>query len=591
MLDQQDIMDRPTTTQVTAWIALLCLAVLVSLSSYQSFQVGTYQDDASYVVLARSLITSDRYGMVNVPGEPKPGKYPFAYPLLLSVVMRLFPDNETALKLPSLIATGLNAALLFWGWRYLSQRKSYWWAVVLAGLYALSPITVSFTRMVMSEPIFTTFCLLSLILASQYAQGRQKRWWSAAMALALTLTVYTRSVGIVLVAVVLGYLLFVKGRAFWRQIALIMAQVMILLAAVVILTPVELRDLLPMEYLKDENARVLVAPFPDDSSNSGAPVTPPGDTGDITTVAVPTVNWDEKVRIMRDLLFWGVRQHLGSDIRAIALPIGGGVQEQMYADRMGIPWLPSALGYVVSALVIAGLLRGFVQEGPGPSLFLTFAALYLVALFLWIWMDPRLLYPIQPQIQFGFLLGLQAPFTWVRRRVGKTLTPPNLGRLANAASVANVAVVLALAVISTYKSLQIEDSRLHAGDLRMRTDWFRANTPASATIMTEAPEIDYLYSGRKAVSYPPLPIPPDQLDHYAQGRSIDYILIAPAIQWQAYYAPVYSPSTALLLPELERLVAARQARMVYARNADHVQVFQLMPGSATAEEVALWQRP
>jgi hypothetical protein len=76
--------------------------------------------------------------MINIPGEPAAGIFPFAYPLFLTPLIRAFPENIDALKIPSLLATISIATVLFWGWGWLSKSKSYWWALAITGLYAHS---------------------------------------------------------------------------------------------------------------------------------------------------------------------------------------------------------------------------------------------------------------------------------------------------------------------------------------------------------------------------------------------------------------------------------------------------------------------
>ena len=66
--------NTPNKMQVAIWGAFIVVAVILSLNDYQSFQLGTYRDDAFYTVLAQSLVHSDQYGLINVPGE-QPGDW------------------------------------------------------------------------------------------------------------------------------------------------------------------------------------------------------------------------------------------------------------------------------------------------------------------------------------------------------------------------------------------------------------------------------------------------------------------------------------------------------------------------------------
>ena len=52
---------------------------------------GVYHDDAIYVITAKAIAQGDGYRLVNLPNSPKQTKYPILYPLLLSVIWKIFP--------------------------------------------------------------------------------------------------------------------------------------------------------------------------------------------------------------------------------------------------------------------------------------------------------------------------------------------------------------------------------------------------------------------------------------------------------------------------------------------------------------------
>jgi 4-amino-4-deoxy-L-arabinose transferase-like glycosyltransferase len=558
-----DSTDKPTRIQITVWVGLVVAMIFLSLVNYQAYQLGTHFDDSRYVILAQSLISSSQYGMINAPGQPGPGKYPFGYPFFLVPPIILFPGNSDALKLPSLIATIMNIAILFWGWRWFSKSKSYWWAIAIAGLYGLSPVTIDHTRRAMSEPIFTTFCLLAIVLAEQATQRKQNRWWSLSMGVALMFAIFTRTIGIVLMASIFAYLLLVKGKGYWKEIAVTLAQMVILLGLIVLATPVQLRDLLPLEYLRDYSARLLVLPI----TGSGAISPEINDSPVVGIHPAPSANWNQKVNLVRNMLIVAIRQHIGKDIRAVALPIGGGEREQELADAFGIPALPSVFGILVALLVIFGLIRLFTQER--LSLFLSFAVLYFAAILFWDWNDLRLLYPIQPQIHLGLLSALEGIVFFASSAVGRILSRPKVRNL-----VFTTLVVMLMAG-STYKSLLLDDSRLHAGDIELRSSWLRANSVLSDIVMTEAPETDYLYSGRKTVPYPDSVSSLGELEDYLVEHRVDYILVAPQIKWQTIYRPEYSDATTHVLPFLVELSSEKHIKLVYTSDQDLVKVFQV----------------
>jgi hypothetical protein len=529
------------------------VTLVLALGNYQTYLLGTHFDDARYVILARSLVISDQYGMINAPGDPPTGKYPFVYPLLLTPFILLFPHNPDALKFLSLIATALNLSLLFWGWRWFSRTRSYWWGLAIAALYGLAPMTIDLTRRVMSEPVFTTFVLIAIILAERAARKPPERWWSFAMSAALVGVLFTRSIGIVLIACIFFYLILKRGKSFARQLALVVALMAVIAGGIIATTSVQLRDLLPSEYLKDENARLLLAPVTDGiPSEDGA--TP------VVTAAPP--DWAQKVKtvVIDFILIYGIERHFGKDLRVIAFPLGGGDREEAFAAWLGLPFLPLLLGYTISAFVLFGWFRQFRQDG--LTLLNLFGAVYLATLFLWVWDDPRLLYPIQPQIHFGFLLGIEALVLLIATRA----------RIDARAGIAGIAI--ALIAIAAFKDTQIEDSRLHTGDIRARTTWLAQNASPSALILTEAAEIDYLYSERKTLTYPAV-ASSAQLEEFLLTRKIDYVVIAPFIHWQSRYKPEYSDAALNFRAWADELTARQRATLVYSSEPELIRVYQI----------------
>ncbi len=537
------ISDSPTWQHAALWGAMLVVATLLSLRGYQSFQLGVYNDDSVYTILAKSLAQSGAYGLINSPGQPAQSAFPFGYPLLLSPFAFLFPGNLDALKALSLFATLLNAALIFWGWRYFSKRKSFWWALAVAGLYLFSPLTISHTRMVMSEPVFTTFCLASMILAEQAVRRTPGRWWSVMTSFALFFVIFTRSVGIVLVAIIFAYLLIIKGKAIWNQLALVVLETLVLVGVLVAISPIGLAALLPVRYI-DSLARY-------------------GSSAQVSDAQAVPVNYS---RIRYQLRT--IERHLEADIPGIVIPVQS-QSAQALANRIGIPSLPLVLGFLVSGLIALGYLRWF--DGEGLSVIRLFPVLYMGVLTVWTWVDPRLLYPIQPQLQFGFLLGIEGILFPIRLFQDRIAPLRHWGKLIPAL------IAAGLLSVFIYQSFRIDDSRSHVGDLFARTRWFGSNSVASDIIMTEQPQTDFIYSGRKTVPYPESLSSPEDLEVYLGKNNITYILIGPQIAWQPIYAPSYSNRTSSLLTLVENLRLDNRLRLVYSSPRDLIQILKVEP--------------
>jgi len=563
---------KPTLIQV---IVLLCLGIavaLVSLQDFGAYQLGTHIDDSGYVVLARSLLYSDHYGMMNLPGEPGVAKYPFGYPLFLASILAVH-DNLDALKWISLIATLLNMSLLFWGWRWLSKSRSYWWAVAIAGMYGLSPMTMGHTRRIMSEPVFLTFSLITIILAERAAYGKLNILSRVALGVSLVFTVYTRTIGLVLVALALAYVVFFRRGKAWSELAVVLTSSAMLLILIVAATPVRLRDLLPLEYLKDTNARIVTMPFT--STGSSDTITPSQGAKPPAAKA-----YEMPVsRVIYNLLRYGIEQHFGSDIRAVAFPLGGGDREKQLGKAIGLPALPSISGLLVGVLVSLGFFRLLATER--FSLFLCFAGVYFLVLLLWVWDDPRLLYPVQPQIHWSSLAVFESGMVWLAAHVKKAkLRIPILN---STPSIPLVALVLLLLASFSFKSAQIHDSRINAGDLNIRSNWLLANVRESAVVMSEAPEVDYIYTGKKTVPYPSDMSSAKTVDDYLAGYQVQFILVAPQIKWYPNYKPQYSKSTLSILVLLDELESKGRISLIYSLEKAMVKVYRVEPSRRSFE--------
>src|SRR5581483_11534195 len=240
---------RPTRLQIVIWLVLVTLGLGLALRDYDSFQLGVFHDDASYTVLAHSVVESHTFGFINSPAHsPPPGRFPVGFPLLLAPIVYFFPTQPELLKLVSLAATLATATLLFWGWHRFSRTTSYWWALALLGVYLTAPATVNFTRMVMSEAVFGAFCLAAMFVAER---GRTRSFRIPELVLLSVLSffvIFIRTIGLVFIPVLFVYLLVTRGRSAWRDLALWCAGIFILIGVALAVTPIQPRNLIPLQY-------------------------------------------------------------------------------------------------------------------------------------------------------------------------------------------------------------------------------------------------------------------------------------------------------------------------------------------------------
>ncbi|MDF1667444.1 MAG: hypothetical protein P1V97_37210 [Planctomycetota bacterium] len=174
--------------------------------------VGSFQDDALYLDMARSLGQGTAFVSESLPGQPSLGKYPVFHPLLLSSFYLFGEPSITALLLfQSLIFASFLALLI---------------NVILPLLKLKAPERLAIFAVLVSHDIFlqamfsllseSLFCLLlcaqfcSLIQLLKKSEPNQNWTWPALFTVVSFLACLTRSVSLVLLPFLILYLLYRK---------------------------------------------------------------------------------------------------------------------------------------------------------------------------------------------------------------------------------------------------------------------------------------------------------------------------------------------------------------------------------------------
>lgn len=200
--------DRSLLVLVLALFAFIGAAIL----SFSNFQVGTFTDDATYVVLARSLARGEGFALGNFPAPIPESTFPPGYPLLLVPLAYLWPQSFLPMQVASIMAT-LGTIFIFWMMSSdrsvikLSQAATY----VAVFLFALHPWVVGSSSMVMSEAAYTALSLVTILTLWQLERFVKWRWpLLILLAVLLNLGIAVRTVGFSLVIASLFYLLIVR---------------------------------------------------------------------------------------------------------------------------------------------------------------------------------------------------------------------------------------------------------------------------------------------------------------------------------------------------------------------------------------------
>lgn len=532
--------ELPSKLQVGIFGILLILILILSLSNDNSFQLGTYMDDASYAVLAQSIAFSETYGLINVPGKPLPVRYPPGFPILLSPFARLFSNNMNSMQVLSLLATLLNASLLFFGWPYLCQNKSYWWGLIIATLYSISPTAISHTHMVMSEPAFTTFTLAALILVEKYL-SRNGKLPIFLLGVVTSFAYLIRSVGIIIWFAIMARIIFTRSpKESIKLLGYLVSGGITLIIIVVLLTPVAIPDLIPLEYLNQLFNPQLWA------------------QNQVKNAFIP--------RLLSAFL-----NYIGQHLREAVIPIGGGQRELELGRRFGLANLPLLTGLIIGCLILLGIFAFLSKQGVTQTVLL-FEVLYFSVILLWPWREKRFLYPILPFLYYHLLMGILL----VVNRL-KSIKPlsSNTNRLLSHICVG--ITIFALFLISLYKGINNNQPDVkHTRDLQTGTLWLKKNSPKDALIMAQQPQSIYIYSERKTIDYS-YTLDLTELEKEIHEQHIDYILVAPQLEWRADGSLAYDEYTRkAFLPFLNTLTEEALLKLVYEAKKDMVKIYQVI---------------
>lgn len=538
----------PNLLSTSVWIALTVLTIVLIARNVGTHQLGALWDDASYVVLARSLSEAAQYGHMSYPGTPLPTRYPFGFPLVLAAV------SDGARSLPAMLgvsmaATLVNVALIFWAWPLLCRGYSRWWAIGAAAASTLSPLVITQTDMVMSEPLFTTCTLLALIATERCARAPRSTTAHVALGVAVAATIAVRTIGVAVVAGLVVSLLWRLRHEAVRVLTTAALAGLTALGAIVISTNVGVRDIWPSTYLQHSNLPTI-----------GEHSLPWGTPG------LPTEPMSPLARL-RD----GVCVYATQHVRAAVVPVGGGGREVDLGRRIGIPALPTVIGLGVSGLVLLGAAAAAARGTGLMPVVVVYEVCSLLVLFNWPWHGPRFLYPLQMFLVFQFMTGL----AFVVRSAVR-VTPLTRVVAAGAVAAATVAAVtMGLAAAGAAKSFSPPDTRRNIRNLEVGALWLREHSPANAVFMARNPDSVYVHAERQVLDYP-LEFEQGPFLNYLTDRHVAYVLVAPELWWRDDGQLAYDEVMATkYLPLIESLEAKTLLVSVFRSEPDKVEVFRV----------------
>jgi len=138
------------------WLLILFLLAytLLSLLLFNP-RLFTGGDNASYIILAESIVSGKGYRDIHLPDEPQHTKFPFGFPLLLSLPMFLFGSNFIVLKFIVLL-TGICSIFFLYK---ISEMLLGDRVILHIPLYLSLPLLLAYNSRILSEVPFICISL------------------------------------------------------------------------------------------------------------------------------------------------------------------------------------------------------------------------------------------------------------------------------------------------------------------------------------------------------------------------------------------------------------------------------------------------
>ncbi|CAN5365179.1 hypothetical protein BH09GEM1_BH09GEM1_26450 [soil metagenome] len=428
------------------------VALAFALATLDTYPVGAGNDDAMYLILAKSLATGQGYRSLNVPGAPPNTHFPPGYPAVLSLLWRAapsFPRNVILFKafnIVCFVVASIGIARFA-----LRQRLGGAWSIGVGTLAAISVPSLVLVALLFSETFF--ICLIVWLLPSieqfvrRRPEARHAIVQAAGIGLAIGLCTLVRSHGFVLVPA-LVLMLAVQHR--WRDIGISVAAF--------------LACLVPWQLWCARYGGTLPTPLL-------------GEYGSYTAWWIRGYREMGPQMVTRTLA--RTTSEAGSMLAALFSPARGSIPHVATFVSLGI-------------LVVAGVAAAR-RRIPVTLLFL---AGYLTIVAIWPFQPARFIWGVWPLLLMVFAFGAHGA---ADRRWPRT-----------ARTVVAMATAWAAVGYASYESRAIRGRwwasipRTAAPHISFAVEWARSRTAPGDVIATEDEGPVFLYAGRRTVPFRPL---------------------------------------------------------------------------------------
>lgn len=554
--------DRLTALGFIASGFLMFALATLYVGSLHLFQVGDFVDDAYYVISAQSLAIGKGYVVGSILGSPPMLRFPPGYPMVLSLVARIFPDSLTVFRLPSVIFT--LAAVPFW--LSVLRRRLAWGPALLVLAAAMTNVhVVVLATNVMSEALtlFLIPILILLIESLPFSEHFDRRLMIVRVVAIVAVLVALHLTRTIMIAFLVPAFLFFVLK---RQLRLAFS------IAVLVSFPF----VLWLGYTVIGNQ--ALAPQAVAVPWFTHQFTPPAGSTEFTSAYGPDLV-GTKEKSTRTSLGKAVSSAVGRSwmnasvyfpdsmsVNLVDVGQAGPLSHLLQKPR--ITWLPELVSSGTTWLALLGLVGALAavvsSRTPFQSRFAEFAVLtYFACLLLWPYPASRFFEPIIPIAYLALFFGI----------VDVTRLLPTCRSIHSRTSgaVLVIALLSLLNLRNDVRLLQVPPRR-DIPDLSAGAAWINQNAPLDAIVVTDAPALRSLYVHRQLTEPPSIhDDDPSYLSEINRERASYAVVALSLIKPRS--SPTYDPSIAKLLS----IIAAypNRFKLVFAEPDNHVQVYQI----------------
>jgi hypothetical protein len=193
------------------WLVPLAVQLAHTIAVAPTYRVGSFDDDANYLMAAHVLASGGWLTSVMPNGATVVANYLPGYPLLLVPVVWLF---GAALWPPRLLSSILVAALYPLLWAWMARRGlSPWCRAAVMVVLAINSVLATYSTMVMAESPFLVVFVLTLFSLDRWA-ARPGTFSATVAVVLLAYLVWLKEAGIGLAVGLVAYELWHRH---WRR--------------------------------------------------------------------------------------------------------------------------------------------------------------------------------------------------------------------------------------------------------------------------------------------------------------------------------------------------------------------------------------